>query len=198
MKPLVRCFSLVLLTLALVACVSPPAPKYQPAISNTELLLKGQGKLAVGDFVAAKGVSNQSLAVRASELKGGGSDGTFSGYLQDAMRTELQTSARYDVTSDLRISGVVTRNELSAGVGTGTATLGAEFVLTRNRQVCFKKTLVAEHQWGSSFIGAVAIPAAFNNYPTAVQKLLGELFADPDFIAAAQSPVAPPGTAGRP
>lgn len=198
MRSFARYLALAVLTLALVACVSPPAPKYQAAIANTEFLLKGQSKLAVGSFVAAKGVSNQALGVRGSELKGGGSDGTFSSYLQDAVTTELQTSARLDATSDLRLSGVLTRNELSSGMQTGTAIVGAEFALTCNNQVCFKKALLAEHHWDSSFIGAVAIPAAFNNYPTAVQKLLGELFADPDFIAAAQSAAAPPATAGRP
>lgn len=189
----IRHLPLALLTLALVACVSPPAPKYQPAIGNTEILLKQSAKLGVGKFSAAPGVSNHSLTVRASALTGG-SDGTFSTYLQDAMISELQTSARYDTSSQLQISGVLTRNELSSGVGTGTAAVGAEFALTRNNQVCYKKTLVAEHSWDSSFIGAVAIPAAFNNYPTTVQKLLGELFADPDFIAAVRTGSGSPGS----
>jgi hypothetical protein len=187
------CFALALLTLALAACVSAPAPKYQPAIDNTELLIKQSPKLGVGKFSAAPGVSNRSLGVRGSQLSGG-SDGTFATYLHDAMTTELQTSARYDTASLLQISGVLTRNELSTGASTGTASVGAEFALTRNDQVCFKKTLVAEHKWESSFIGAVAIPAAFNNYPTAVQKLLGKLFADPDFIAAVSSASGSPGS----
>lgn len=137
-------------------------------------------------------MSNHSLAVRASTLTGG-SDGTFSTYLHDAIVVELQTSGRYDASSALQISGVLTRNELSSGIGTGTATVGAELALTRNNEVCFKKTLVAEHKWDSSFIGAVAIPTAFNNYPTAVQKLLGELFTDPDFIAALNASAGSPG-----
>jgi hypothetical protein len=181
---------LALLLLALAACVSPPAPKYQPAISNTELLLKEHAKLGVGKFSAAAGVSNRSLGVRGSELNGG-ADGTFSTYLHDAVISELQTSARYDASSELQISGILTRNEISAGIRTGTASVGAEFALTRNNQVCFKKTLVGEHEWESSFMGAVAIPAAFNNYPTAVQKLLGVLFADPDFVAAVRSASGP-------
>lgn len=184
--PLARWLPLALLSLALGACVSPPAPKYQPAVDNTALLIKQTGKLGVGKFTAAEGVSNHSLTVRASELTGG-SDGTFSTYLHDALVTELQTSARYDASSDLQISGVLTRNELSSGMSTGTASVGAEFALTRNNQVCFKKTLVADHKWDSSFIGAIAIPAAFDNYPTTVQKLLGQLFADPDFVAAVRS-----------
>jgi hypothetical protein len=185
-KRFARCFAPALLVLALAACVSPPAPKYQPAIGNTNVLIREGSKLGVGKFSAAAGVNNHSLAVRASELTGG-SDGTFSTYLHDAIVVELQTSGRYDASSPLQISGVLTRNELSSGVGTGTAAVGAEFALLRNNEVCFKKTLVAEHKWDSSFIGAVAIPAAFTNYPTTVQKLLGELFADSDFIAAVRA-----------
>jgi hypothetical protein len=192
-KRWVRCFAPALLVLALTACVSPPAPKYQPSIGNTNILIKQGAKLGVGPFSAAKGVNNRSLSVRASELTGG-SDGTFSTYLHDAIVVELQTSGRYDAASALQLSGVLTRNELSSGVGTGTAAVGAAFALTRNNQVCFKKTLVAEHHWDSSFIGAVAIPAAFNNYPTTVQKLLNELFADSDFIAAVRAAAEPSGS----
>lgn len=181
----------VLLALALAACVSPPAPKYQPAIDNTELLLRNNARISVGKFTAAAGVNNRSLGVRGSQLNGG-SDGTFSTYLRDALIVELQTSARYDGSGEVQISGLLTRNELSAGVGTGEAAVGAEFTLTSNDQVCFKKTLVAEHHWESSFMGAIAIPAAFNNYPTTVQKMLGELFADPDFIAAVRAASASP------
>ena len=66
---------------------------------------------------------------------------------------------------------------------TGTASVGGEFSLAKNGAVVFKKSFVAKHQWESSFIGAVAIPAAIDNYSTTVQKLLGELLSDPDFIA---------------
>ncbi len=183
---MIRGVALALMTLLLAACVSPPAPKYQPGIANTELLMKAPAKLAVGHFTATPGVSNHSLGIRGSQLNGG-SDGTFSTYLQDAVTTELQTSGRYDPASPLQLSGVLTRNELSTGVKTGTATVGAEFSLKRNSEIYFDKTLVAEHEWESSFIGAIAIPAAISNYPTAVQKLLGVLFADPEFVAALQS-----------
>jgi len=192
-RPVARCFALALAMLALTACVSPPAARYQPAIDNTNILLRQGIRLGVGKFSAAVGVSNHSLAVRGSQLTGG-SDGTFSTYLHDALVTELQTSGRYDTSSQLLLSGVLTRNELSSGIGTGTAAVGAEFSLTRNNEVCFKKTLLAEHKWDSSFIGAVAIPAAFSNYPTTVQKLLGELFADPDFIAAVGASTGSPGS----
>ena len=45
----------------------------------------------------------------------------------------------------------------------------------------YDKSFEAQHEWESSFIGALAIPAAMDNYAGAVQKLVGMLFADADF-----------------
>src|ERR1700761_1047065 len=101
----VRLAATGLLSLGLVACVAPPAPKYQPAIDNTELLIKQPAHLGVGNFTAADGVSNRSLAVRTSQLTAGGTDGTFSTYLHDAIVVELQTSNQYDASSGLQLSG---------------------------------------------------------------------------------------------
>ena len=156
MKPRLRVVALAAVVLGVSACVSPPAPKYQPSIENTEALARQPGKLAIGTFTAAAGVENHALAVRASQLQGG-SDGTFSTYLRDALIAELETAARYDEHSQIVLSGQLTRNELSSGVETGTATVSAAFVLTCDTKVCFKKELVAHHQWQSSIIGAIAI-----------------------------------------
>jgi hypothetical protein len=172
-----------LLALAAAGCASVPAPKYAPGIHNTELLYGQPVKIAVGPFTAAPGVANRSLTVRASQLTGGG-DGMFSTYLRDAAITELKAAARYDADGPVLLTGVLTRNEISTGLPRGTATLGADFVLTRGQTRCYDKTLVIQHHWDSSFVGAVAIPAAINNYPTAVQDLLGKLFSDPAFLAA--------------
>jgi hypothetical protein len=179
----VRCATLALVALIATACISPPAPKYQPSIDNVELLNRQTAKITVGKFTADRGVENHSLSIRGSQLKGG-QDGTFSTYLHDAVVAELQASARYDEHSPLVLSGVLTRNELSTGMGKGSASVGGEFVLARDSQTCYRKTLLAHHEWDSSFFGAVAIPAAIDNYPTTVQMLLNELFSDPDFVSA--------------
>jgi hypothetical protein len=50
--------------------------------------------------------------------------------------------------------------------------------------VRYKKVHKAHHEWPSSFAGAIAIPAAQQNYHVVVQKLLASLFADPEFSAA--------------
>lgn len=181
-----------LLAICLLAsgCVSMPAPAYQPSISNTEVLLHGKSSLAVEAMDAANGVNNKSLSVRGSSLKGG-SDGTFSTYLQEALVAELKTAGRYGPGSNTRIDGTLVKNQLDGGaIKTGTAVVGAHFVVTQSGSAVYDKTLEAQHTWDSSFIGAIAIPAAMENYAAAVQKLIGKLFGDPDFVKATQEAVA--------
>ncbi|WP_199100994.1 hypothetical protein, partial [Dyella sp. ASV21] len=168
---------------------------YKPPIANTESLLKHQGdKLDVGQVVAESGVPNTRLAVRASALEGTGPDHTFSAYLQEALVSELQAAGRLDHHAATRIDATLTRNELdSSGFSKGMANLGARFVVIRDGHPIYDKTLTAEHEWESSFLGGVAIPAAIQNYPVVVQKLVGKLFLDPDFIKAVDGDVSSAG-----
>lgn len=177
--------------LALTACVTAPPPRYQPGIDNTQALLRGgHDAIAVGTFDAAPGVKNTDLNVRGSTLTGG-SDGTFSAYLREALITELKTAGRYSDTAETRISGTVTDNRLDAAIKTGSADVAAHFVVTHGGAKVYDKTLSAHQTWDSSFIGGVAIPAAMRNYAATVQKLLGQLFEDPDFGAAVGAQAAP-------
>jgi hypothetical protein len=172
------CFAL------LTGCISASPPKYQPGVDNTQTLLrKGNSKLSVGTFKAAPGIKNSDLSVRGSKLTGG-SDGTFSSYLREALITELKEAGRYNAESNISISGTLTENKLAAAIKTGTADVAAQFVVTDNGHVNFDKSLTAHQEWPSSFVGTVAIPAAMRNYAAAVQKLLGLLFNDPAFAKA--------------
>ena len=181
---------LVAILVSLVAgCVSMPAQKYQPGIASTQELMKtGRSKMAVDRFDASKGVDNSSLDIRGSQLTGAG-DGSFSTYLHDALQSELEAAGRYDPAATARLSGTLTVNDLESGVSVGKARVGARFVLTRQHAIVFDKVLTADHQWDSSFVGAIAIPAAMQNYTTAVQKLAEALFSDPDFVKANQEDV---------
>lgn len=106
---------------------------------------------------------------------------------------ELQTAGRYDGNANTSVSGTLTDNRLDAAIKTGTADVGAHFIVTRSGAKVYDKTWSAHQSWDSSFMGAVAIPAAMRNYAAVVQKLLGELFNDPDFAKA----VAAPGTTSK-
>lgn len=170
--------------LAMAACVTAPPPRYQPGIDNTQALLRnGHASIAVGRFDAAQGVENQSLSVRGSSLTGG-SDGTFAAYLREALITELKTAGQYSGQAGTSVSGTLTDNRIDAAIKTGSADVAAHFVVTRSGAKVYDKTLAAHQTWDSSFMGAVAIPAAMRNYSAAVQKLLGMLFNDPDFAKA--------------
>lgn len=178
--------------LALTACISAPPPRYQPGIDNTQTLLRaGRDTVSVGHFDAAPGVENTKLSVRGSTLTGG-SDGTFAAYLREALILELKTAGRYSEHADASVSGTLTDNRLDAAIKTGSADVAARFVVARNGTTVYDKTLSAHQTWDSSFMGAVAIPAAMRNYATAVQKLLGDLFSDPDFAKAVKGSSAPP------
>jgi hypothetical protein len=171
----------------LAGCVSTPALTYQPSIDNTERLLSARDKLDVGRFDAAAGVENRRLGMRGSSLNGG-ADGTFATYLKDALATELREAGRFQPMAATVVSGRLVENRMSAaGASQGKATLAADFVVTRGGEQVYTRTIRIENTWESSFIGAIAIPAAITGYSASVQKLLGELFADPEFRRATQA-----------
>jgi hypothetical protein len=89
------------------------------------------------------------------------------------------------------------RNHVNAGLlfapftATGTADLEAVFTLRWAGTVVYEHTKTAHHEWDFQRVwwpgGAqlsTAIPAAVQAYPAAVQKLVGALITDPEFLNA--------------
>lgn len=173
------------LLLLLGGCVHTPAPTYAPGNDNLMALRAQPGaKLAVDAFQAAPKVANTSLGLRGNSMSGG-SDGTYTTYLQQALEAELRNAGRFDAASGTRISGVLLANQLDAsGTRTGKASIRARFVVTRDGAVAYDKPLQADHEWESSFMGMVAVPAAMENYVATLQKLIGVLLVDPEFVEA--------------
>lgn len=186
MRPVLQRVLIALgLAASLSACLHSPAPQYQPGNANLTLLrAQPEAKLAVDAFQATGKVENSRLGLRGNSMTGAG-DGTFSTYLQQALEAELRNANRLDPDAKLRLSGELLENKLDASSGsTGRASIQARFVLTRDGKVVYDKPLRAEHEWKSSFMGAIAVPAAMENYVATVQKLVGLLVADPDFVEA--------------
>ena len=71
---------------------------------------------------------------------------------------------------------------------TGRTLVSAHFQVMHAGQTVFDKTLKDEHTWESSFIGAVAIPRALNEYQPGYANLLGQLYKDRDFLRACRAP----------
>lgn len=174
----------LMLALCMGGCVNLPTPTYQPGIDNTSALLATPSSgIGVGEFTAAESVDNRHVVMRGNTMSGAGdSTGTYSGFLRAAIEAELRTAGRFDASSPIVISGELLRNDVdAASMSVGKARVDALFVVTRSGAVVYNRTLSAEHAWESSFFGAIAVPAAMQNYVATVQKLVGRLFSDPDF-----------------
>ena len=109
----------------------------------------------------------------------------YGDYIAAALRQELELAKLYGPESPAEVSGVLLVNNINAGgISTNDGQIEARFVVKVNGQIRFDKVKRVEHQWEGAFAGAVAIPLAANNYPIMVQKLIGSLVADVDFIKA--------------
>ena len=179
-------------TLAVLAAVlasgcAMQAPRYQASLDNVEVAKKLPAPVALGAFtVAANGAGVQSIGLRGSSMTSP-VGANYAAYLADALQQELQLAGKIDAKSKVIITGVLVKNDIAAGgIATNSGEIEAEFVVTNDGKERFRGTKRAELSWDSSFIGAIAIPKAQQQYPLMVQKLLNQLFADPAFIAALQ------------
>ncbi len=166
----------------LVGCAGP-APNYAPAIDNVESLKKlGSGNASVGTISAnAEAPGIKSIGLRANTMVSP-VGAHYGDYLAAALKQELELAKLYDAKSQTEISGRLLRNVVDAsGFSVGTGRMEAQFLVKRSGATVFDKVVGANHQWESSFAGAVAIPMASSNYPVMVQKLIAALIADPDF-----------------
>jgi hypothetical protein len=177
------------LALAITLCASGCAVVGPPYAVSTEVQqvlqeLPNKVKLNIGEVRGAPDVKKEvftgPLSVRSAQVMSPYS-GSWLLFLKQALETELRSSGRLDAASSLRIDSEMIENDLIAGIGTGEAKVGARFKIFLNGTEKFDRVFRVRHVWESSFVGAVAIPAAVNNYAAAVQKLLAALFRDKDF-----------------
>jgi hypothetical protein len=144
--------------------------------------------MRVGDFTPAPGrptEMDRSVTVRAGVQSAPG--GSFARYLGDTLQAELKGAGKLDPNATLVVSGLLTDTHVDSAMPTARAGLSAKFTLVRDGRTVFEKTLSVQSSWDSDFVGAVAIPDAFNHYTALFSKLVSVLLTDPDFIAAAQT-----------
>ncbi|MDI1260496.1 hypothetical protein [Aquabacterium sp.] len=170
--------------LSAVGCANITVPAPQPSMANVNAAKQLPDSVKVGSFKLAAGLSpsvDQAISVRGSNTLSAPSGQSFSSYLRDVLVTELRAGNKLNEASAITITGELTKSELEAGMSVGTATLGARFLVTRANGVCLDKALTATAQWESSFMAAVAVPAAFNQYTALYPVLAGKLLGDADF-----------------
>lgn len=161
------------------------SPPYQPSIPNVEILKKEAGPVAIGAFTVQAGATGAtSITLRASPMNSSVGS-SYAAYLADALEKELKLAGKLDPKSKVVVSGVLLKNDISAGgFVTNSGEIEARISVTNDGQPRYSETKRAELSWDSSFVGAVAIPKAQQQYPLIVEKLIGMLLADPAFLAA--------------
>ncbi|MDA8451069.1 hypothetical protein M5C97_01085 [Acidovorax sp. NCPPB 3859] len=177
--------SAALVGVFLVGCAGP-APNYSPSVSNVEKLKKMDLSTAkVGAFTPKAGMPNaESIGLRAASMVSPVGK-NYGDYLAAALKSELELAKLYDPASTIEVSGTLIENNINAGgISKNDGQLEAQFVVKDGATVRYDKTKKITREWEGAFAGGVAIPQAANNYPLMVQQLLGELFSDPDFVAA--------------
>lgn len=107
--------------------------------------------------------------------------GSWSQLLKDTLVTELTAAGLYDQASPIVIEGHLVDSQVDAAIGTGTGRLAARFTVSNAGRTVFDKELAVDARWESSFIGAVAIPEAMNQYGAFYKRLVAQLVDDADF-----------------
>lgn len=171
---------------AFLAGCANPAPNYAASIDNVEAFKRtGAAPLKPGLIGVTQGMPGATaLQLRANTMVTP-VGAHYGDYIAAALRQELELARMFNPQSGVEISGTLLKNNIDAGgINTNEGQIEARFVVQANGQTRFDKVKRIEHQWESSFVGATAIPRAAANYPVMVQKLIGSLVADPDFVKA--------------
>ena len=180
---LVQRLALVAALAALTGCVTTTMPAPAPSAANAEKLRVTKfAPSQVGTFKLAAGKPadmDTTLSLRASTVKPG--NGSFAGQLRDEIASELSAAGLLDPKSKIVIEGQLTDSMIDTGMSTGKGRLAAKIQVKRDGLTTFDKEIVAESSWESSFVGAIAIPAARNQYGALYKTLVGKLFDDVDF-----------------
>ena len=159
------------------------APKYTASIANVQKL-KTAGEISpkVGTFNGD--IARKSISLRGSPLTSP-YDGSFANYLSEALVQELTLAGKLKPQSNVEITGTLLQNSLLTGLtGMGEGIIQAQFVVKKDGVVKYDQIKTANTTWPTSFVGAVAIPRAQQEYPNLVQALLTQLYADPSFLNA--------------
>lgn len=141
--------------------------------------------LQVSSVTAAPGLNTATVITLRANTMTSPVGGSYADYLATALRQELELARLLDAGSKTDVSGVLLKNDIAAGgLSTNSGEIEAKFTVKRDGVVRYEAVKSATMSWESSFAAAVAIPAAQQNYPRLVQKLLSSLFSDTAFLEA--------------
>lgn len=180
-------FAALLLALLLAGCAQIQLGAPVASVDNIQKAkASGLKRAAVGDFVLAAGKPaemDRGVSVRSNKVTSP-YDQSFAKYLKETLSAELKAAGLLDPAAPLSIRGELQDSVLDVPTSVGKGKVSARFIVVRAGKKVFEKDFSAEATWESSFVGAVAIPAAVNQYSALYRKLVGQLLDDPAFRAA--------------
>ena len=183
-----RCVRVLVPSLLLVAATSGctlTSPRYGAHVSNTLALREaGLEKVQVGEFRKDPRAKQDVDHLKARAMNVTSAYGTYTAYLREAFTSEFDHADLLDPASNLRIEGVLLRNELAGGLDREYALIELDLSVTRDGAMVYRATKTARYEWDSAFLGDVAIPRAIANYQVGVQRLIAAYIADPEFVSA--------------
>ena len=180
----VRLAAAAILGTTLIGCASVKMPAPTASAATVEKLRTANlAPATAGTFAVAPGkpadMDRNLSGLRGSSLTA--ASGSFSQQLKEEIVASLKAAGLYDERSPIVVEGRLTDSKVDAAIGTGTGRLAAQFTVNRAGKRVFDKELAVDAQWESSFVGAIALPAAINQYGALYKTLVGKLFDDADF-----------------
>jgi hypothetical protein len=178
-----RTIALAAFALLAASCVSFVGPRYNHHVGNTlELRAAAPGKVAIGEFRKDPGARNDVDELRSQALDIESPYGSYTAYLQEALKIEFDHADLLDPASSTRIDGVLLRNGFGATADREFVELEAELTVWRGAEVAYRGSKSARYDWHANY--HVAASRAVANYQVGVQRLIAAFIADPEFVAA--------------
>lgn len=174
------CVAAVLLT----GCAQVKLGAPTPSVDNIQKAkASAMDPVAIGDFKLAPGKSRSldlGVSIRSNTFYSP-FDSSFAKYLGETLNADLKAAGLVDPAAGTTISGELTDSMVDAPASQGKGALAARFIVQRDGRTSFDKELKAASTWESSFVGAIAVPEAINQYVALYRVLVGRLLDDPDF-----------------
>jgi len=190
--PLFRRFALLVAAAGLgllTGCAQMRLGAPVPGIDNIQKARSsGIAPVALGHFGLAAGRPagmDQSVTARTNTIFSP-YDSSFAGYLKENLATDLRAAGLLEPASPIVIEGQLTDSQLDAAVGFGQGSVAARFAVIRAGAKVYEREFRASSRWESPFVGAIAVPAAVNEYSLLYRKLVELLLDDPAFRSAAK------------
>jgi hypothetical protein len=183
---MIRVVSILLALMLISACIHAPVDQVGPSFETVKLIRATSfPPVGLGQFTVAPSQSNfaKRINIRGSTM-GPPKGSDFPTFLKQTLMDQLVASGRYDPTSTIQISAEMTKNKAGENLSKGAAQIAATFIIKRGEQVLFSRNYEAENRWKSDFIGAIAIPEAFEQYNELYGQIVRRTLSDPEFTSA--------------